>query len=241
MESIQAIFFDAVGTLFRVRGSVGGIYRETAGRYGVIVSPEVLDEGFRSAFNKMDRLDYCRTSREAWDDAEKGWWRSLVHEVFSETSSVPDPFDVYFEEVYRAFEDPRQWELYPDTLKTLQALKEQGYLIGIISNFDRRIFPICEGLGLSPWLDSIHLPRDVGAAKPDGRIFHAALTRHGLQPHQAIHVGDHPTEDRDGARASGLIPFLLDRGTSQDEGEAVITELSHLLHSGRLNAGDAGS
>ena len=39
---IKMIFFDAAGTLFHVRGSVGEIYARFAARYGQQVAPEFL-------------------------------------------------------------------------------------------------------------------------------------------------------------------------------------------------------
>ena len=221
MEPIKALFFDAVGTLFKVRGTVGGIYAEVAGRYGVHASAPELDEGFKRGFKKIDRLVYENFPREQWDQAEREWWFHLVHEVFSGLNRIPEPYETYFEDVYRTFQDPRSWEIYPDVLEHLTILKKRGYIIGIISNFDRRIFPICNGLGLTECVDSIHLPRDVGAAKPDPRIFQAALTQHQLLPHQAVHIGDHPVEDVDGAKLAGLIPVLIERNGSQNGSEVV--------------------
>jgi len=42
----KVIFLDAVGTLFNVRSSVGEAYNKIASRFGVQVSPEVLNRAF---------------------------------------------------------------------------------------------------------------------------------------------------------------------------------------------------
>ena len=234
--SLSALFFDAVGTLFHVRGSVGGIYAEVARRYGVEVSPEILSREFREAMAKGRGPDYTHHPRESWDQAEKDWWAFLVSRVFLASGRPPEPFDDYFDEVYRAFEDPGRWELYPDVQDTLRTLKDRGLILGIISNFDRRIFPLCRGLGLMEWIDSVHLPRDVGAQKPDPRLFQAALSFHRLLPHQAVHVGDHPVEDEAGARGAGLRALRIDRHGVPTEGVVgVLRRLDELI--GHIDGG----
>jgi putative hydrolase of the HAD superfamily len=219
----KALFFDAVGTLFAVRGSIGKIYSEVAQRYGANAAPSTLDNGFKMAFGEMERLAYESYPREEWDRVEKEWWFRLVRRVFQKQGRLPDPYDAYFEEVYRTFEDWRCWEVYPDVPESLRRWKKEGYIIGIISNFDRRIYPIAEGLGVSGLVDSIHLPRDAGAAKPDRRIFEAALSRHRILPEEAMHVGDHPLEDVEGARGAGLTPVLIERTGGRKEAGSIRT------------------
>ena len=50
----------------------------------------------------------------------------------------------------------------------------------------------------------------VGVAKPDPRIFEMALERLGVPAARAIHVGDTPAADVDGACAAGVRPVLID-------------------------------
>jgi putative hydrolase of the HAD superfamily len=214
---IRAVFFDAVGTLFSVRETVGAIYSSVARPYGGRLSPAALDAEFREGFTRTGRLDYAKHPRETWDRLEKRWWYDLVKDVFTHAGDLPTPFESYFQDVYENFENHENWILYPEVPETLRLLKDEGLILGVISNFDRRILPLCDGLGLSPWFDSIHLPRDVGAAKPDPRIFQAALSRHQLLPREAIHVGDHRVEDVEGARASGMTPILIHRNGKAGE------------------------
>jgi FMN phosphatase YigB (HAD superfamily) len=47
------------------------------------------------------------------------------------------------------------------------------------------------------------------AYKPHPRPFRMALHRLGLEPDEAVHVGDDPGEDRAGARAAGLEARLV--------------------------------
>ncbi|MDP2505457.1 MULTISPECIES: HAD family hydrolase [unclassified Oceanobacter] len=52
---------------------------------------------------------------------------------------------------------------------------------------------------------SAHLNAEtVGAAKPQGDIFLAALAHAGVEAHECLHIGDHPHHDIDAARTVGL-------------------------------------
>jgi putative hydrolase of the HAD superfamily len=51
----------------------------------------------------------------------------------------------------------------------------------------------------------------LGVAKPDPRIFKAALDEAGADPAATVHVGDQPVNDVAGALAAGITPVLIDR------------------------------
>jgi putative hydrolase of the HAD superfamily len=61
----------------------------------------------------------------------------------------------------------------------------------------------------------------LGVAKPDPRIFKAALDQAGADPGATVHVGDQLVNDVAGATASGITPVLIDRfGRHPDAGGA---------------------
>ncbi len=73
-----------------------------------------------------------------------------------------------------------------------------------MSNFDRRLVSILEGLGLAPLFDAIVLASDAAAAKPDAAIFDYALEQLGANRSDTFVVGDDPGQDLAGARRAGL-------------------------------------
>jgi putative hydrolase of the HAD superfamily len=83
--------------------------------------------------------------------------------------------------------------------------------LDVISNFDSRLHRILAGLGIAGHFDEIFVSSAVGHAKPDPRIFQAALQRHGLDAAEAVHIGDSETNDLRGARSVGLKAILVDR------------------------------
>ena len=146
---------------------------------------------------------------------EREVWRGIVRDVFAGAGLLagfaPGAFDAYFDAVYRHFEDPATWDVFPDVMPALAALRALGSPLGIVSNFDSRVLRILEGLDLAPWFESVTLSSQVGATKPDRAIFARALAHHGVDAARALHVGDSPAEDCEGARAAGLRAVLIDR------------------------------
>ena len=225
----KAIFFDAAGTLFRVRGGVGQVYWELARPYGVKATPEIIEQAFQEVFLKTPPLVFSRIQSNLLRHSEKAWWRTVVQEVFRRVGMIRN-FEDYFEKVFRAFAGIRGWELYPETRSVLRDLKKTGFVLGIISNFDSRILTVCTDLQIFQFLDSIHISSRTGSVKPDPQIFQKALQHHHLMPHEAVHVGDSVKDDVMGAQSAGLIPVYLNRRQDPDplEGVLSIRNLSEL-------------
>ena len=69
-----------------------------------------------------------------------------------------------------------------------------------------------EKFGLMALVDFSLVPAEVGGrGKPDEPIFLEALRRAGVQPSEAVHVGDESFVDGAGARRVGINPILIDR------------------------------
>jgi HAD superfamily hydrolase (TIGR01509 family) len=67
-------------------------------------------------------------------------------------------------------------------------------------------------VGLGARLDATITSAQAGVVKPDPSIFRVALATAGVPASAAIHVGDSPNEDVEGARAAGIEPILVVRG-----------------------------
>jgi HAD superfamily hydrolase (TIGR01509 family) len=92
----------------------------------------------------------------------------------------------------------------------LRRLRNDGYVLGVVSNADGRIDRFLEHAGLLDLVDFVVDSGVVGVEKPDPRIFRIACERAGVKPAEAVHVGDFYDIDVLGARASGIRPILLD-------------------------------
>jgi putative hydrolase of the HAD superfamily len=213
MSRIQTIFFDAAGTLFHVKGSVADIYLSYAEKYGMKRTPQslaALNAAFKRAFAEAPPPVFAVHDPAEIKRCERLWWFDIVHNVFYRVGMF-EGFDDYFDEVFSAFDGPDRWVLYSDTREVLKALKERGYELGIISNFDSRLFNVLRGLGILELFDTVTLSSLAHAAKPAPKIFHAALEKHATDPDDAVHVGDSVHDDVEGARSAGLRAILINR------------------------------
>jgi putative hydrolase of the HAD superfamily len=212
----RVVFFDVAGTLIRVRDGVGVQYARVAARFGVAADPATLAREFPRAFRAAPLMAFPGAPVDAIPGLERDVWRDIVREVFSGAGLLPQfspgAFDAYFDAVYRHFEAGAVWEIFPDVLPAVEALRADGLTLGIVSNFDSRVVRILDELDLASRFASVTLSSAVGATKPAPAIFLRALARHGIGPPEALHVGDSPEEDAEGARSVGLRAVLIDRG-----------------------------
>lgn len=100
---------------------------------------------------------------------------------------------------------------FEDAASVLQALKERGLKIGLISNTmihgrvhreDMRRF------GLLSYFDDTIFSGDVDLWKPDRRIFLRSLEALGVPAERAFFVGDRIVDDVGGAQAAGMRAVL---------------------------------
>ncbi len=82
----------------------------------------------------------------------------------------------------------------------------------VVSNWDQSLGSVLARVGLDALLDGVVTSAEVGAAKPDPRIFEAALELAGVSAGEALHVGDSLEEDVAGAHAAGIEVVWLNRG-----------------------------
>jgi len=113
------------------------------------------------------------------------------------------------------FADPVSWKLFPDVVPTLRELRSLGLELGIVSNFDSRLFNVLRGLSIADLFDTITISSLAHAAKPSPKIFELALEQHAVEPGEAMHVGDSVRDDVEGATKAGLRAVLLTRQGKQ--------------------------
>ena len=209
---IRWIFFDAVGTLFRVRGSVGKIYSRHASYFGFVptrndISYSQIDRAFSKAFQEVQTVSPLVAMIDL--RAQKEWWYNVVRRTFAPLGHFPE-IESFFESVYDLFGTAAAWELEPWCRQVLELLKLSGQRLGIISNFDTRIFSVLESLGIRESFELVVVSAESPYAKPDHAMFRMVVEQVGVPPDQCLHVGDHLKEDYEAAQAAGLQAILYD-------------------------------
>ena len=205
----KTIFFDAAGTLFCLPKGVGHHYALVGQRVGLALDAPALDRAFANCWRQMAARPAIDGPRE---NDDKGWWRDLVNRVLEEVAPAIRELDrdAFFEAAYAHFAEAGVWELYPDALEVLEALRPR-FDLAVISNFDGRLRMILEQLGVSQFFSSVFLSSELGADKPDPLIYQRALKLSGLASDETLHVGDDPIRDWRGAETAGLAVFRLER------------------------------
>ena len=205
---IRAIFFDAGGTLFRPFPSVGHYYSGVAARHGCKVGAEEVEAAFRRVWSEHDRIGDLRSHSD--EKIEKEFWRKIVTAVFKDFKGLK-AFDSFFDELHDLFAEPGVWKLYPEVEEVLRSLKEQKFILGMVSNWDSRLLRLCEGLGIDRYFDFKVISAVFGAAKPNPKIFKEALKKANVPAGEVVHVGDSLEDDVRGAHLAGIRAIWLDR------------------------------
>jgi putative hydrolase of the HAD superfamily len=212
-EPPQVMFFDAMGTLFGLRGSVGDIYGQIAQSFGVQLDSTELNQAFFDHFKNAPPLAFGESEPLLLVDLEYQWWYAIAFQAFSQIQAVEkfSDFDQFFQTLYKHFASEKPWFVYPDVMPMLHYWQKKGIKLGVISNFDSRLDQVLIQLKLTDFFSQIIYSSRQTIAKPDPRIFQLALDHWGFLPSQAWHIGDSLREDYNGATAAGLKAFLIQR------------------------------
>ncbi|NES02444.1 MAG: HAD-IA family hydrolase [Okeania sp. SIO2F4] len=211
----KIIFLDAVGTLFGVRGSVGEIYQQFASQWGVDVSPVTVNQAFFKSFKAAPPMAFPGAESTQIPDLEFEWWCRVAAETYQKVGLLEQfsDFRSFFGELYDYFATVSPWFVYPDVKPALTKWRESGIKLAVLSNFDSRLYPVLTALKLADFFSDVTISTEVGAAKPDSKIFAAALQKCNCTIEKTVHIGDSFTADYKGAINVGIKAFLLNRNT----------------------------
>jgi putative hydrolase of the HAD superfamily len=98
---------------------------------------------------------------------------------------------------------------YPEVPEVLRQLRAEGLRLVVASNWDASLPETLARLELIDFFDGVVTSAALGVAKPDPAIFREALRVVGVRAGEALHVGDSPAEDVEGARGAGIEPVLV--------------------------------
>jgi putative hydrolase of the HAD superfamily len=99
--------------------------------------------------------------------------------------------------------------LRPDAVRTLSGVRQRGLRTGLVSDCTDDLPPIVAELPVGPLLDAAVYSCDLGAVKPDPRLFLAAARRLAVAPAECLYVGDGGGRELSAARAVGMVAVRL--------------------------------
>jgi putative hydrolase of the HAD superfamily len=205
LSEVRAVFFDAVGTLIHPDPPAPVVYSQVGRRFGSRLPAAAIPQRFAAAFAEEEARDRhmgLRTSEER----EVQRWRHIVQRVLDD---VTDP-EGCFHELYRHFSLPEAWRVDPEAGAVGEELARRGFVLGMASNYDRRLRGVATGLPALRYFGHLVISSEVGWRKPAPEFFDALCRTTGLPPEQVLFLGDDPDNDYDGARAFGLPAVLFD-------------------------------
>ena len=101
-------------------------------------------------------------------------------------------------------------ELTPGARQTLSTLQAHHLPMGVLSNRGKPFGDELDKLGIADFFEFTLAAGEVGVWKPHPEIFLAALDRAGVEPDEALYIGDNYYADIVGARSAGLDAILVD-------------------------------
>jgi putative hydrolase of the HAD superfamily len=205
MPPIEAVLVDVGGVLVlpdhdRIVGAFA--------RAGVRVDPGLLDRAHYAGVAAL--TEFTEGDRDVWVAYNRAYARACV--------TPEDAVDEAVEHLLNEFATGEVWSrTVPGSVDALREMGALGVRLAIVSNADGnaeqrlRDDAVCQvGPGGGAPVDAIFDSTVVGIAKPDPRIFDLALEALSVPAARAIHVGDTPGADVDGAHAAGVHPVLVD-------------------------------
>ncbi len=217
---IKAVFFDWFYTLARYNPPREELQSEALRSFGISVSPETIFPALLAAdkdlFDEHAAFPITKRSREEQVKIYTRYQQTLLTRAGVDILNNPDIVLKTMKKAQELYKDI-QFVLFDDVIPSLKALKEQDLTMGLVTNMDTDMRPICKELGLGPYLDFVVTSGEVGVDKPQPLIFLEALKRAGVEPGEALHVGDQYNIDAAGAMAVGINALLLDRFNQHPE------------------------
>jgi putative hydrolase of the HAD superfamily len=207
---IKAVFFDLHNTLAGYDPPREVIHSRLLKEFGIEASPEALLRPVMAADDFIYR-EHARHSLGKRSKEEVTALYSQYHGIILKEAGIEASKELIAGILKKWMSSDYKMALFDDVAPTLTRLKERGLVLGLISNEDRDITPLCQELGLLAWLQVLVTSKVVGFSKPHPEIFQAAAKKAKVKPSEAIYVGDQYQFDVVGANEAGMLGILLDR------------------------------
>ena len=217
--TIKGVIFDLGSTLIEFRGEWGAIFR---GMSQDLIA-YLRDHGFVMDFAQFDQR-YQEIVDQFYTRGQQDWIEYTAEYTLRYALAefgYPEVSDQVLREGLAAAyaQGELLWQPFEDAYRTLDALQDRGYKIGLISNARdaANVERLIDQARLRSWLDPIVISANAGVRKPNPRIFKIVLDYWHLPPEEVAMVGDMLGADILGAHNAGLRGV---RATMQTEREA---------------------
>jgi putative hydrolase of the HAD superfamily len=204
----RVVFLDFGGTLASTWASDGHhssvFWREALRGHGTAPDLATIRAAIEETGRELDGRIYAYLGRTSQ------FWNEYDERILDRLGVRADRAEIA-REVDRSIQRASRGTLYPDTMPALRALRDRGVPLGVISNHNDALRDILSFHGLDRYLSTVTYSQEAGAEKPDRRVFDLALSRAGVAPSEALHIGDSYEADVVGATRAGMRGIWLNR------------------------------
>ncbi|CAN5518191.1 hypothetical protein BH11ARM1_BH11ARM1_11070 [soil metagenome] len=220
--------FDCAGTLVSVDCSLFDVLAEASAAVGISLDSSAIPIfqamflARKREFDLANETKVLENGRQFWLKLTSDWLRRIGAD-----SSLALSVQEWVEEACFGA-NSRMFSLYPDSIPALSALRDAGWKIGVISNWDYSLHLVLERFELTQYFDFALASLEEGWEKPDVRIFNRAVELAGVASRK-VHVGDDPVDDIEGGSNAGFETVLIDRSGATGDAIRSLSELELLL------------
>jgi putative hydrolase of the HAD superfamily len=215
----RAVLLDALGTLVELQPPAPRL-RRLLRESGFDVSEEQAGAGF------MAEIAYYLDHHLDGSDTER--LERLRDRCADEMRRALGIAELDHATARRVMLGALEFTAYDDVLPALQELRDREVAVVIASNWDCSLPDWLRPTGILELVAGLVTSAEVGAAKPNPRVFERALAVAGVEPGEALHVGDKVDNDVEGAAAAGVRAVLLQREGDPPAGVEAIRSLQEL-------------
>ncbi|MDG6910631.1 MAG: HAD family hydrolase [Nitrososphaerota archaeon] len=174
----------------------------------------VLIDSLGSSFNVYNKifakLGLRQLTKDEFLEFQSPNWYDFYRKI-----GVPERFWKQADDDWLKLYDEEKPDLHPDALGCLTALKGRGFSLALISNGSKdRITEELERLKVRPYFDSVEFGTRKEHLKPSPYMLDKTLATLGINPVEAVYVGDSPA-DIQAAKNAGVPAIALARGPIQ--------------------------
>ena len=228
------VFFDVDDTLIEWLVSWPDAFVQVAREAGLAVAEEQVTARLHEALDGY--YHECVVAHCATGEPDlRAFWLDYDGRILA-ALGVKDNLRHYAGRVWDLLQHPAAIQLYPEVPEALRLLAEGGAKLGIVTGRPRAR-PDLERLGVAHFFDPILDAFATRGSKSRGPMFRLAAEAAARAGLKAWHVGDRHADDVVRARAAGLRPILLDRGSAHPEPDcpriSELTEVAEIVLNGR--------